>query len=494
MPLILFLAFLAATAGANYRTIQVDASRVTGKIRSFQGVVDGPLPLVPRDATLTKQFKDLRIDFIRAHDLFGPVDIDARWPDPDRIATAVGASAAKTVFPDWSADPERPESYNFEPTDRVIKAMVDSGAQVCYRLGRSWAADAAPPDNFDKYANVVKHVAMHYNAGWVHGFHGAVRYWEFWNEPDAEKAWNPQFIRPFWSGTPAQYYALYEKVARALKDVDPALKVGGSAKAAADIAGPYREGFIQYCAAHKVPLDFFSWHHYFGPSLDPYDMVRLGKIMRQLLDASGFKDAEIINTEWNMGQGLSARQPVSHSPMEAAAFVGSVLIYLQDSLLQHACYYRAEAGPRRLFTADGGYSKNAYVYRATGSMLDTPDRLAATGGDTFGFAVLAGRSSDNRQVRVLISNYEIPAQDRQPRMGRLRLPRQNGISYSNNRGYALQIANLPWGDAAYSVKRYRLSETDNLSVRNLPAGRGSRFELNSELAPPGFELIVLDRQ
>jgi hypothetical protein len=171
------LAFLSA--GADYRAVAVDAAHVTGKIRSFQDVVDGPLPLAPRGADLSKSYKDLHIDFVRLHDLFGPVDIDSRWPNPERIATAVRASSANTVFPDWSADPERPESYNFAPTDRFTQAVVYCGAQVCYRIGRSYGADASPPADFDKYANIVKHVAMHYNAGWARGFHDNIRYWEF---------------------------------------------------------------------------------------------------------------------------------------------------------------------------------------------------------------------------------------------------------------------------------------------------------------------------
>jgi hypothetical protein len=122
-----FLAFLAG--GAGFRTVDVDAARVTGKIRSFQGVVDGPL--VPRGrGDLSSQYKALRIDFIRIHDLFGPADIDARWTQPDRIASGAGATGANTIFPNWSADPERPESYNFAPTDPFIQAMVG-----CWRAG-----------------------------------------------------------------------------------------------------------------------------------------------------------------------------------------------------------------------------------------------------------------------------------------------------------------------------------------------------------------------
>jgi hypothetical protein len=45
-------------------------------------------------------------------------------------------------------------------------------------------------------------------------------------------------------------------MARALKSLDPALKVGGDAKAFPYDGGPYREDFIDYCATHKLPLDF----------------------------------------------------------------------------------------------------------------------------------------------------------------------------------------------------------------------------------------------
>src|SRR5579871_583337 len=154
----LLLTFFFATSG--YRTLNVDASKVSGKIRSFQGVDDGPAPMNPADADLTRQFKDLHIDFVREDGLFGPGDIDSRWTEANRVAEAAGASAAKTIFPNWNADPERPESYNFPPTDHFIQATVSEGAEVCFRIGRSFAADATPPPDFDKYANIVKHVVM----------------------------------------------------------------------------------------------------------------------------------------------------------------------------------------------------------------------------------------------------------------------------------------------------------------------------------------------
>jgi hypothetical protein len=146
-PLAFPLSFWAA--GVGLRTVEVDAARTTGTIRSFQGVCDGPLPLRPDTGVdLTKQYKALRIDFIRAHDLFGPVDIEAHWTNPPRGLPISADASSLTVFPNWSADPERPESYNFGPTDRFVAGVVGSGAQMCYRIGRSFGADGTPAARF----------------------------------------------------------------------------------------------------------------------------------------------------------------------------------------------------------------------------------------------------------------------------------------------------------------------------------------------------------
>ena len=74
------------------RPIAVDAAVPVGTIRSFQGVNGGPAPLMPGLADVRRQYRDIGIDMVRVHDFFGPADIDARWPDPDRIARTIKAS------------------------------------------------------------------------------------------------------------------------------------------------------------------------------------------------------------------------------------------------------------------------------------------------------------------------------------------------------------------------------------------------------------------
>jgi xylan 1,4-beta-xylosidase len=460
-----------ASQAPELRAVHVDAAKVTGKIRSFQGVGGGPAPLVPgKLPDVTKQYQDLRIDLVRTHDFFGPTDIDAKWPVLESIPKAVGASGEKSIFRDWKADPEDERSYNFGPSDRLIQAIVNSGAEVYYRLGRSFGADSSPPPDFDKFANVCKHVAMHYNGSWAHGYHDKIRYWELWNEPDIPKPHNPNFFPGFpdfpgfWNGTPAQFYRLYEKVAQALKSYDPNLMVGACGKAASDREGPYRKGLIEYCAAHKVPLDLYSWHHYHNAPTNPYDMVSIGKEIRQLLDTNGFTRAESHVSEWNLSRTNPGRQ--NPNSVDSAAFVASALIYLQDSAVDRALFYRGEASSTSLLDMRGGYRKKAYAFKAAGMMLDTLQRLAATGGDNQDFAVLAGRSADGTKIQVLISNFR------------------------SNRGYALIFDNLPWGEGGrFSVKRYRISANEDFTpIESMPG------EIKTEIPSPGVELIVLEKQ
>jgi len=500
---------LCGIASAQLRALRVDASKVTGHIRSFQGVNGQPTPVMEGLPNLVKQYKDLRIELVRTHDFMGPSEIDSQFvnddpllawlvPDSEQRRKLVIAGNASIIFPDWSADPAKPESYRFAPTDHVVQAILESGAEVYYRIGRSFGANRNPPADFDKFAEIVKHIALHYNQGWDNGFHDRIRYWEFWNEPEL-----------FWTGTPEQFYSLYEKTARALKSVDPLLKVGGDAKAFPMDDGPYRDGFLDYCAAHKVPLDFYSWHTYADSSADPYDAVRIGKEIRSVLDAKGFHNAESILSEWNLSADFTDDEKQILQGAENAAYIGAVLTYLQDSAIDHAEFYRGDATWMGLFGLHGEYFKTAYAFKAMTRMLDSPERLELSGSDTFGFAALAGRSADGNTVQILISNYRIPPDYKQHQMplppgvqkmwsfdwSKIKsLATRKDIPRENTAGYSLTVENLPWGKAPFAIKRFRIDAAQDFALVEEKAGNNGRVEVANPLPAPGVELIVLQRQ
>ena len=515
-------AWAQGAAPAGYRSLQVDVGKVIGEIHDLQGLNGQPTPVMAGLPNLVRQYKELRTSLVRTHDMMGPTDIDAKfdfkniwlaWLIPDNAARAgvVEAGNKNILFPDPKADPEKPESYNFGPTDKVMAAIHESGAKVYYRIGRSWGAQAEPPADFDKFASVVRHTAMHYNQGWAHGFHYGIHYWEFWNEPG----------EIFWTGTPEQFYQLYEKTARALKSVDPEMKVGGPAIADPAHVSPWREGLLDYCTAHKVPFDFYSWHTYAIGSADPYDGVRLANIFRKLLDAHGYTKAESILSEWNLTPDFTEGEKAELQGEHNAAFVGAALSYFQDAPLDAAIFYRGDATWMGLFDLQGKYFKPAYTFKAMGEMLDTPKRLAVEGPDTIGFAALAGRSADGKKVQILISNYEIPAgykakdmilsteleemakkikaeeaahpKPTQPEPVN-ELPQRTGLVYKDNAGYNLSVNNLPWGKGAFTIKRYRISKTQNLELVEEKAGSGNSVKISNPFPTDTVEFIVLQQK
>ncbi len=509
-------------AHAGYRALHVDAGKVIGQIHDFQGLNGQPTPVMAGLPNLVPQYKELRSSLVRTHDMMGPSDIDAKFkvdnvwltwliPDAKQRAGVVEAGNQSIIFPDPNGDPENPASYNFGPTDKVLAAIHAAGAKVYYRIGRSWGAQASPPVNFDKYADEVKHVAMHYNQDWDHGFHYGIKYWEFWNEPG----------EVFWTGTPEQFYDLYAKTARALKSVDPTLLVGGPAIADPAHVSPYREGLLDYCKAHHVPFDFYSWHTYAIASADPYDGVRLARNFRKILDGHGYPQPQSILSEWNLTPDFTEVANAELDGPHNAAFIGAALTYFQDAPSNAVIFYRGDAAWMGLFDLEGNYFKTAYTFKAMGQMQDTPQRLAVSGADTYGFAALAGRSADDHTVQIFLSNYEIPPGYKPKRMHVSpelqemfkkamaehaakpksnkpapvnELPQRTGIVYKDNAGYNLTVGHLPWGNAPFTVQRYRLSKTQNLALVEDKSASGGSLKISTTFPPDTVDLIVLKRK
>jgi xylan 1,4-beta-xylosidase len=507
ISLVIVMAWLGSTAMAEVsnvtpstasplRKVVVDAGSSAGTLRSLQGVNGAPLPNVhkpldftfggwnmPGEIDATEGYRRARIDLVRTHDSYGPGDIDSRFGPcsgmPDVMAWA--HRDVLSMFPDPNADPGDPKSYHFAPTDQLIASIKSVGAEVMFRLGRSECSNVDPPADFDRYAAVVKHIVMHYNQGWANGFRHGIRYWEVWNEPDLSTL--------FWGGTPDQYFELYARIARAVKEADPEVLVGGPALAKPNNAMPYRDGFLEYVRARQLPLDFYSWHWYATDFNDPLDVVRIGRDVRALLDAHGFTKTLSVLNEWNYG----LMEPWPHD-LQRAGFIASTLIYMQDAPIDVSALYRAD----NVFGKDGATpDKVRQMLIAFGRMKDTPARLQAEGADLDGFAVQAGRSADGRTLQVLIANYEIPAEFRGPRstpnvlrVFDVTLLERRSVMYQNNSGYDLTIDNL-MPAREYLVERFRISDDSDFALVDSTTQVGPRVHLQARLPPPGIELVVL---
>jgi xylan 1,4-beta-xylosidase len=429
------------------RKLSIDATLTVGMLRPLSGVQAA-------DAEGAPFYRAAHIDLVRIHDLQGAGDIDA-------------------IFPDFSADADNPKSYNFAPTDRVISSIKSAGAEPLFCIGRSSAAGPTPPADLEKWAQIVRHIVLHYNAGWGRGFRFGIRYWEIWNAPDSKLSW---------SGTPEEYYALYEKTANAVQAADADALVGGPALSKPLIAGAYREKFIDFVRLHRLPLNFFSWHFYSVDSNDPYLFVSIARQLRIILDTRGFGSARNVVDEWNV-------DPADQDMPQAAraAFAASALIYMLGGPIDAQTYHRADAAVRE---PGGALNAVGSALSAFGALKNTPILIRTAGGDDAGFAVVAGRSKGQRLIQILISNYQIAPQFLSPRDNwDTALPERRQLQYQDNGGYDATIE-LPT-PGKYLVKRYRVNESANLTLLDQSVQLGPSIQLQASLPPPAIELIVI---
>lgn len=112
----------------------------------------------------------------------------------------------------------------------------------------TYRAIISPPRDWDRWADLIRaftaHVVDRYGLEEVR----STWWFEVWNEPN---------LSVFWSGTPEEYWKLYEVTARAVRDVDPGLRVGGPATAAVGWVEdqPSDADFVSTHVYGTIPLD-----------------------------------------------------------------------------------------------------------------------------------------------------------------------------------------------------------------------------------------------
>ncbi|WP_214110298.1 GH39 family glycosyl hydrolase [Acrocarpospora catenulata] len=159
--------------------------------------------------------------------------------------------------------------HDFRKVEEVYDRIMSIGLRPIVELSfmpRDLAADPArtvfgyqaiisPPRDYDRWGDLVRALTQHLADRY--GLQELIDNWAFevWNEPNLEV---------FWSGTPEEFFRLYDVTAAAVKDVHPGLRVGGPSSAA--------NGWVQELLDHVdksgAPLDFLSTHTYGNAPLD----------------------------------------------------------------------------------------------------------------------------------------------------------------------------------------------------------------------------------
>lgn len=261
--------------------------------------------------------------------------------------------------------------YTYAYVDKVFDAILDAGARPFVELGFMprelardtetlfwWKAHGSPPTDLGRWVELVTTTVRH----WIDRYGlDEVRRWPFevWNEPN--------LVPHFWTGTRSEYFALYEATARAIKAIDPRLRVGGpsssvfvpDARYDGEYHDPSLEGataespdpdalpwkpvwineLIAFCAERDLPLDFISTHLY--PTDYAFDTQGVGRPisrhrdatrddllrLRALIAASPFPDAEVHVTEWSTSP--SSRDHM-HDTLFAATYITRAFLQSQD--------------------------------------------------------------------------------------------------------------------------------------------------------------------
>lgn len=400
---------LAAAEAA--RTIAIDVTRPTeprSGMETFSIGSDYPGTLLREDslAQLKTVQEELGFRYIRFHAIFH--DVLGTYREDN----------GKPVY-DWSridALYDRLLALHIRPFVELgftPEAMKSSDQRIFY-----WKGNTSHPD-LAKWSALIdafaRHLQQRYGRDEVRRW-----YFEVWNEPN---------LAGFWEGADqAAYFALYDATARALKRVDPQLRVGGPATAGA----AWVPEFIAHASARKVPIDFITTHTYGvdGGFLDengkedtklsssPDAIVGDVRRVREQIQASARPGLPLYFTEWSTS--YTPRDAV-HDDYVSAAYILAKL-KAADGLAQGMSYWTfsdlfEEPGPPTapfqggfgLLNPQGirkpAYFAYKYLHRLGERALPTQDQESIVTWDGTALKALAWRFRQPAQAQSNRSFY-----------------------------------------------------------------------------------------
>lgn len=218
--------------------------------------------------------------------------------------------------------------YNFQYVDALYDSILNLGMKPFVEFAFMpeklksndktifwWKGNISPPKDYDKWQKLIQALVKH----WTERYgEEEVKQWYFevWNEPNLDF---------FFSGTPAEYFKMYEYSAKAVKSVSPKYRIGGPATAG---RGWITET-IDFANENKVPLDFITTHDYgvSGTGLDENGVQKLFldtnpnaiidgvKEVNAKIKSSAMPNLPLHYTEWS--SSYSPRDPVHDSYISA---------------------------------------------------------------------------------------------------------------------------------------------------------------------------------
>jgi xylan 1,4-beta-xylosidase len=478
--------------------VGVDASAVTGTLNRVWRMVGAErlsqLLLGSREDSHDGAGGQIAAEFAAAlrlaHDDLGATMVRAHaiLHDDNAVVSRDGAGALRFDFGRVDAIYDQLLSLGLRPVVE-LSFMPAALARDPQQTVFSYRGIISPPADWAEWRHLVTALASHLVSRY--GIDEVSRWaFEVWNEPN---------LTVFWPGTMADYLRLYDESAHAVKAVDPRLRVGGPATAAAE----WIETLTAHAARDGVPLDFVSTHTYGNLPLDA----------RPSLRRHGLDGVPVWWTEW--GVGSTHFGPVHDGPI-GAPFVLAGLLDAQSRLDALAYWvisdHFEELGrPRRLFHNGFGLLTVGNLrkprYWAVHLAAHLGDQMLATtlAGDGAGSLVQAWAARhDDGTIDVLAWNGTVNAAllDGDPRLDRRLLVTVTGLDGARYQARLARVdqwhsnvaaacpADVTWPDEQLWA---RLRARDELHEERLPdvvPERGTtRFDFR--LPMPGVARIRL---
>ncbi|MFC7546698.1 xylan 1,4-beta-xylosidase [Plantactinospora sp. GCM10030261] len=290
--------------------------------------------------------------------------------------------------------------HDFSRVDEVYDLVLGIGLRPVVEIGfmpRELASDPgrtvfeyggviSPPKDWDRWGDLVRALVAHL----LERYGEQVLGWDF-------EVWNEANLEVFWSGSRAEWMRLYDVTARAVKDVDPRIPVGGPSSAAAG----WVDALLEHAARSGAPVDFVSTHTYGSPPLD----------LRPTLTRLGFPDARILWTEWGVtpthfhpvNDGTSAGAFLLTGMRSAAGRVDALSYWVaSDHFEELGRPPRLLHGGFGLLTVGGIAKPRYHALRMLAQLGDTELPVRASGDGADGLVQTWASRRDDGSLAVLV--------------------------------------------------------------------------------------------
>ena len=289
--------------------------------------------------------------------------------------------------------------FSFMPT------TLSSGDNIVFH----YKGNITPPRDYAAWETLINILVAHWKERY--GIE-EIRNWffEIWNEPN---------LSAFWTGTQQEYFSLYQHSARAIKNVDEQLKVGGPATA----SNAWITEFKNFCDHNNVPYDFISTHHYptdaFGkPGDDTIAQLAAStrSILKEQVAATKQKagNKPVYYTEWS-----TSSNPFDelHDLPYAAAFITKTIMEARCFVEGYSYWTFSDIFEENYFSSipfHGGFGLlNIYgipkpAYRAYELLHRLGDNIFSSEGNHPTVDVWFINKKETNTIHILLTNSSLP--------------------------------------------------------------------------------------